>query len=1069
MVRGDKSFIREQLGLFCRPSVAAACIAIGRAMSRGARRPASWLAWGTAAALTAGAGTSIAEQGTAVLTGTVVSADNGAPIADAVVTVTSPALQGEQIAVTDSVGMYRIPNLPPGTYTLHLDKEHFRPLVRDDIGLRADVTIRFDPQLLPETVQAPEVVVIARAPSIDVGSSATGASLNDAFLRRVPLSPPSVKGSAVQSFESVATAAPGAHDDFYGVGINGTTSPENQYIIDGLTVGMPNVGLIGTPLSIEFLKEIHVITGGYMPEYGRATGGILEAITKTGSNEFHGSVFASVTPGGLEGKRKVVRREGSTIVTEPSLSYMLDFGADIGGPIVQDKLWFYGGFMWSRTRYDLRRTLNRIVLDSSGNPVVSDGFTLTEPLAGTETHYAASAQSLQAIGKLEWAPTSDDRITVQAIGTPYSTGGDGEFGINPLTNTPEIGTGANPAFPALVGPLSALSHQYFGSSLDVMGKWSTAADNKHTIVDTMVGWYHGHGGRTAGDGTTLGSATGAASAPNVWWQGAHTITDFEPVPDPSLCQNPMMGGPTLCPVNDYHTGGAEFLEDQSLDRYQLRSVVTRLFLAGGHHVFKAGFDFTLDTFDHLKGYAGGRDLIEAPDKSFYYEGRQFAYLTAPDQATVLPSLRTKTKTLTVGGFAQDSFNLFDQVTLNAGLRYDAQFLYAGDGSRSISLPNEWSPRIGAIYDFTHEGRSRIFANYARYYESVPLDIMDRVGTGEPQAISAYDPTACDPRDPARPCTGNGTRIPIGQALGKAPNNNWFVVSAGRAAIDPDLKPQSSDELVLGAEYEVLPRGRLGLSYTKRWVNEIIEDMSRDEGNTVFIGNPGRSIAKDFPRPERNYDAVTLYFSKLFSRHWLAEASYTVSYLRGNYSGLFRPEDAQLNPNTNTDFDLRELLVNRSGPLPGDTTHSVKIFAAKDFVFAGGHDVVTGLGFRAHSGEPTSRIGASAAPGYIDQIFITPRGSEERLPWIMSFDLRLGYGFHYEESRTIEATVDVFNLFNFQTETAVDQRYTLSPVQAGLPLRNADGTPFSGTVNPNFGRPAEYQPPRIFRFGLRTTF
>jgi hypothetical protein len=1020
------------------------------------------------AAVVSTIGLAAAQQGTAVLTGTIVDAATGAPLADAVVTATSPTLQGDELALTDAAGVYRIPNLPPGTYTLRLDRDSYQPYVRNEIGLRADVTIRFDAQLLPSTVKAVEVTVVARAPTVDVGSSATGASLTNQFIRRIPLGPPSVKGASVRSFESVATVAPGARDDLYGVSISGTTSPENQYLIDGLSVGTPNLGLIGTPLSVEFMREINVITGGYMPEYGRATGGILEAITKSGSNEFHGSVFFDYTPGGLEGSRTVVRREGSTIVTEPSLSYMADIGADIGGPIIQDKLWFYGGFLLSRTRYDLRRTLNRIVLDASGMPTTSDGFTVTEPLLGTESGYAAQAQNLQAIAKLEWAPSRDNRITVQVIATPYDSGGDGLFGLNPVTDTPEIGTGQSPAFPPLNGPYSALAHQYFGSSIDLLGKWSTAFDSKHTLVDTTVGWFHGHGGRIAGDGTELGSTTGAASVPNVWWQGTHDIAKFETLPDPTLCINPNPMGGTLCPVSDYHSGGAEFLEDQSVNRYQVRSVITEFFRAGGHHVFKAGFELMLDTFDHLKGYAGGRDLVESPDGTLFYEGRQFAYLTGPDQAVVLPSIRTKTKNFIVGGFVQDSFSIADQVTLNAGIRYDAQFMYAGDGSRSISLPNEWSPRIGAIYDFSHEGRSRVFANYARYYESVPLDVMDRVGTGEPQAITLYDAKQCDPLDPTRPCTGDAIRQPYGSP----PNRNWIVINAAKIAVDPDLAPESSDELVVGAEYEIMPRGRLGLTYTKRWLNNVIEDMSRDEGNTFFIGNPGRGIAQDFPKPERNYDALTLAFTKIFADGWLAQASYTISYLRGNYSGLFRPEDGQLNPNTNTDFDLRELLVNRSGPLPGDTTHAIKLFGAKDFALGGPHDLLTGLGVRAHSGEPTSRLGGSAVLPYVDQVFITPRGSEERLPWVASMDLRLGYGYRLDQNKAILATMDVFNLFNFQAHTAVDQRYTPSPVQpqtSGGPLTNGDGTPFSGTINSNFGKPTEYQPPRTFRFGLKATF
>ena len=84
--------------------------------------------------------------------------------------------------------------------------------------------------------------------------------------------------------------------------ISGTTSPENSFVIDGLSVNDPGFGILGTPLSVEFIQDVNVITGGYMPEYGRATGGVLNAVTKSGSNEFHGSVFGNWTPGALEGK-----------------------------------------------------------------------------------------------------------------------------------------------------------------------------------------------------------------------------------------------------------------------------------------------------------------------------------------------------------------------------------------------------------------------------------------------------------------------------------------------------------------------------------------------------------------------------------------------------------------------------------------------------------------------------------------------------------------------------------------------------------------------------------------------
>src|SRR3954470_9795843 len=86
--------------------------------------------------------TSFAQQGAAVLVGIVIDTSTRQPLADVVATVTSPALQGEQTVVTDNAGLYRIPGLSPGVYTLRLDKEKFRPYVRDGITLRSDTTIR---------------------------------------------------------------------------------------------------------------------------------------------------------------------------------------------------------------------------------------------------------------------------------------------------------------------------------------------------------------------------------------------------------------------------------------------------------------------------------------------------------------------------------------------------------------------------------------------------------------------------------------------------------------------------------------------------------------------------------------------------------------------------------------------------------------------------------------------------------------------------------------------------------------------------------------------------------------
>jgi outer membrane receptor protein involved in Fe transport len=1033
-----------------------------------------WLVCAMGATLWFWSGTVQAQQSMGILTGTVIDASNGKPVPDVVVTATSASLQGEQLVVTDSSGLYRIPSLPPGVYAIRLEKEDFKPYSRDRIQLRADTTLRVDAQLLPDTMKGEEVTVVARPPSVDIGSSSTGQSISQEFTRRIPVGAPGGKGGGSRSFESVAETTPGANADTYGTSINGTTSPENQYVLDGMSVNNPAFGVVGTPLSMEFIKEVNVISGGYMPEYGRATGGMMNVVTKSGSNEFHGGVFGYYSPGTLEGRRSLIRAAGQTVGTDTTLGYIGDIGLDIGGPIVKDKLWFYAGVDVARTRFNLRRTLNATRLNSDGTVdlnAASQG--LQDYIPGTESSWVAESTQLQAMGKLTYAINRDNQLNLAVYATPTTTGGNGKYAINPLTGQPET----DPRTTAgLNGPYEALAHKQLGSSFDTSLKWTSAFDNKRLLIDTTLGWHHETGGILPSDGSAVGSSNGLAGLSRVVWRrnsnpGFHNIRDFESVPD-GYCQTA-----AACPVTTYNTGGPDFLREQSLDRYQGRSILTYLLQAAGHHVIKAGVDIESMMYHNVKAWSGTLRYREATNGGNFAWNRGYGFLTGPDQVVVLPKLSNTTKSLTAGAFVQDSWSVMDKVTLNVGVRYDAQFLFDGYGNRAFNLPNQWSPRAGVIFDPTQAGRAKLFGNYARFYESVPLDMADRALSGESGVTAAQRP-GCNDISLNGPCTGASNRLP---GTGSAPNSVYAAAGgAGAIAIDPSVRPQSTDELVAGGEYEVMRDARLGLSYTKRWMNYVIEDMSRDEAQTYFLGNPGYGIAKDFPKPRRDYDAVTVYLTKVFSDDWLAQASYTVSYLRGNYAGLYRPETQQLDPNINSDFDLRSLLANRDGPLPGDRTHQIKLYGAKDWVLTPEHHVTSGVALKGRSGTPTGYLGSH--PIYtLDETFILPRGSGERTPWEFGADLQLGYRFNIDKDKTVQATVDVFNIFNFQAVTQKDQRYTASdvlPLAGGSVnpdgtisgLTRSDGSEFSPTErNPNFGRPTAFQSPRVFRFGLRTTF
>ena len=605
------------------------------------------------------------------------------------------------------------------------------------------------------------------------------------------------------------------------------------------------------------------------------------------------------------------------------------------------------------------------------------------------------------------------------------------------------------------------------------------------LTAMTVGWHHQTLGRRAADGSKLGSGEGLSAVPSVEYRrnrpddttgipNYHGIQEFENLPANSGCGLSSSGWQT-CPVTDYYTGGSGYLEEITMDRYQGRSVVTYLFEGLGHHVAKAGVDLEMMRYQHLRGYSGGVALTESSSGRSFVDVRQYGYMSKPDTPVFLDSLDYTTKSYTLGAFVQDSWNVMDKVTVNVGIRYDSQFLYGADGDLSLALPNEWSPRAGVIYDPTQEGRSKIYANYARFYENVPLDIMDRAGSGEPAIYGAHLATDCNPRNPADVAPGGACRNPstsfnpYGGTLDRG-----YYSSGGTTPIDPDLKPPSSDEIVVGAEYDVMKNARVGAFYIKRWTNYAIEDMSRDEAQTYFIGNPGYGIASDFPEAKRNYDAITLFFQKNLSDTWMAQASYTLAWLRGNYAGLYRPETLQLDPNINSDFDLKSLTVNRDGRLPGDRRHDIKLFVAKDFTLPASMLLNTGSSLRARSGEPTSYLGSHILYGG-DEVFILPRGDGDELPWVYSIDAHLAYGVKFSQHQQTFFTIDVFNLFNFQEVTGVDETYTyddVNPIVNGTRGQLASLQSIEGGLavkNPNYGKPTSYQAPRQFRFGIRTTF
>jgi hypothetical protein len=192
---------------------------------------------------------------------------------------------------------------------------------------------------------------------------------------------------------------------------------------------------------------------------------------------------------------------------------------------------------------------------------------------------------------------------------------------------------------------------------------------------------------------------------------------------------------------------------------------------------------------------------------------------------------------------------------------------------------------------------------------------------------------------------------------------------------------------------------------------------------------------DFAEAVRDYEAWTVYFEKRRTEGepWQFKISYTLSWLRGNYPGLFNTDSGQAVPNASTAFDLVSTLVNRFGPLPDDHRHVVKVFGSYELPrkWLGRHGITLGLGFNAESGGPLSVLGAHElyGPG---ELFVLPRGAGPgRLPWLITGDLFFEYSYQITKDVRIAVSAVVFNFLNRQEALLVDQNYTLDPV---CPLR-----------------------------------
>ena len=285
--------------------------------------------------------TLFAQETTGKLQGRAIDAQ-GLPVPGATVTATGP--QGDKSATTDADGRFTIPFLTPGVYIVRAQLQGFKAFeqrgVTVSLGQAVDVPVKMEVGAVAETVN------ITAAPQIvDTSSTTVGAVISGDLLENIPVG---------RRLADTLYLAPGTSSSSTAGHMNpsmsGGSGLDNLYVIDGVNVTSTGYGglgsysttfgSLGNATPFDFVKEVQVKTGGYDAEFGQSTGGVVNVVTKSGSNDFRGSLFGYTRPANLEGTWTEVQTPNGTVQTLGSDNY--DAGASGGGPIIRNRLFFFG-------------------------------------------------------------------------------------------------------------------------------------------------------------------------------------------------------------------------------------------------------------------------------------------------------------------------------------------------------------------------------------------------------------------------------------------------------------------------------------------------------------------------------------------------------------------------------------------------------------------------------------------------------------------------------------------------------------------------------------------------------
>ncbi len=996
----------------------------------------------------------------------VVKDSSGSPLAGASVAVKSLNQGFERNLTTDASGSFRVPLIPTGGYSVGITKSGFKPTSDGNVSVGLGGSSAYTFTLSAEGEVDAIVVTGTANPQLDFAATTTGLTIDlETLSKQVPiarnitsvtlLAPGAVRGT---QFANSAGGARIAAQPTLG----GSSAAENAFYVNGLNVTNFNTYLGASTVPFDFYKTVEVKTGGYAAEFGRATGGIINAVTKSGGNDFRFNVSGNYQPTDLENfAPDTYLVKGNRVTTD-----LRDLTFQVSGPIIEDRLFFY---VLNQQRDN----------ESTNGSITGNSYTVdksNDPFWGVKLDgYITDRQHVE----LTWFDTSrtTNRTTYRFTGATDTVGAQ--------TGTTTFQNGGQNWVAKYTGSFTdwfTLSAAY-GITEDADS--SLPADTTTPfITDSRSGTAIRLGTQTAGSTSEITTKREFYRVDgDLYFElfGKHHIR--------AGYENEKLT------LNNFSTptGGLnyDYLDAQTGDPYGVTN--TDGCFPGTSQTPCSVPNSLTDDYVEISRFVNG-GTFEGENTALYIQ----------DSWDILDNLTLQL------GVRYDKFENFNPDG-DAFISFDKDTI---------------GPRLGFSWDPANDGKNKVFGSYGRYYLPVASNTAFRMTGAELFFSEFFRVTAIDPVTglptlgsqitQATVTAGGGTaNISTCPPGGASPGADACEVTADGVPIPTDatvsknLKPTYQDEFIIGYQRQFSPLWKGGVTLSYRDLGQTAEDAAIDKAvlnyctkngiagcddiwsgfHQYVIVNPGAAqtiqlsdalpgettprtvtfTAADlnYPQVKREYIGLEFSFEREFDGKWSLQGSYVLSESKGNYEGAVKSDVGQTDTSITQDFDQPGLTDGSFGLLPNHRAHQLKVFgtyAINDYLAVGANlSVLSPHKLGCLGRHPTDGFaalyGASSFyclkdPANSNSDTLTPRGSVGENDWQTTLDLQAR--FTVPTSLTpgdLVFRAEVFNVFNADAITNSQERGTLT----------------NGNFSPNYGKPTAYQQPRYVRFGFDWAF